>query len=194
MKLLPLATRTASSLTLLLLLAAAAPAETSSWVFQPSTYTHDPYTGARVAQYQRTPAVEPLEDPRQITSRYRRARTTIRGGDGSVDTTYEVQSYGNDRGGLDAQWERFHDAWRQSLLTGSYYNRTPAYPYGQGYGYPGYGYPGYGPGYGPGHGGGYYPPVYGPGYPDPGYGHPGHGRPGPGGPGHGHPGHGGPGR
>ncbi|TWT77708.1 hypothetical protein Pla123a_15040 [Posidoniimonas polymericola] len=144
---------------------ATAAAGASSWVFQPSTYTHDPHTGARVAQYQRHDPVEPLDDPRLVTSRYHRSHTTLRGGNGSVDTTYEVQSYGNDRGGLDAQWERFHDAWRQSYLTGSYYRAQPA-PYGGGYG-PGYGggYPGYGyPGYGGGYGGptGYYPPVYGP--------------------------------
>lgn len=129
-------------------------AEPSSWVFLPSTYTHDPYSGARVAQYERLPAVEPLEDPRLVTSRHRRVRTTVRGADGSVDSTYEVQSYGNDRGGMDAQWERFHDAWRQSTLTGSYYYRNQPAQYGSGYGYPGFGRPGSGhPGYGrPGYG------------------------------------------
>lgn len=140
--------------------ACAALAEQSSWVFRPSTYSHDPTTGARVAQYQRVDPVEPLDDPRAVTSRYTRRRTTLRGADGSVDATYEVQNYGNGRGGLDAEWERFHDAWLQSNLTGSYYYRTPA-PYGGGHGYPGYGYPGYGA----------------PGYGFPGYGYPGYGRP-----------------
>lgn len=141
-----------------------------SWVFKPSTYSHDPYSGARVAQYQSHDPVEPLDDPRLVTSRYRRVRTNLRGADGSVETTYDVQSWGNGRGGIDAEWERFHDAWQQSYLTGSYYQRTPA-PYG-GYGYPPAGaYPGYGPGYGQ--------PGYGPGYGYPGYG-PGHGHPGPG--------------
>jgi len=149
-----------------------------SWIFRRGTYTHDPYTGARVAQYMRTPPVEPLDDERMVTSRYRRSRTNLRGIDGSVDTYYEVQAWGNGRGGIDAEWERFHDAWKESILSGGYYNQGPAnyapWGYGSGfggpgyggYGYPGYGFPGNGyggPWYGgapwqggpqPGHGGG----------------------------------------
>jgi hypothetical protein len=98
-----------------------------------------------------------------VTSRYRRSRTSLRGIDGSVDTYYEVQQWGNGRGGLDAEWERFHDAWKESYISGGYSNQSPAYgPWGYGggygsgypaYGLPGHGYPGYGfpPGY---HGGG----------------------------------------
>ncbi len=139
-----------------------------SWVFRRGTYTHDPYTGARVAQYMRTPPVEPLEDERNVTSRYRRSRTNLRGADGSVDTYYEVQAWGNGRGGIDAEWERFHDAWKESILSGGYYNQGPGYggpwtggswnggPWGHGGGFanPGYGFPGYGvPGFGgPAHG------------------------------------------
>ena len=160
------------ALTIALLCARFAAAECStcespSWIFQQSTFTHDPHTGARVAQYVRTPPVEPLDDPRLVTSSYRRTRSTLRGADGSVDTSYQVQSWGNGRGGIDAEWERFHDAWRQSFLSGSYnsgsaygsgyYGGAPGgypqpYPYG---GSPSYGYgpaPGYG--YGP-------PPSYG---------------------------------
>jgi hypothetical protein len=129
-----------------------------------------------VAQYYRTPAVEPLDDPRLVTSRYRRTRTTLRGTDGSVDTSYQVQSWGNGRGGLDAEWERFHDAWQQSFLSGSYssgYGSGPGY-YGGAPGaypqpYPYGGYPGYGYGQAPAYG--YGPP---PGY---GYGRPGYGGP-----------------
>src|SRR3954467_14736412 len=124
-----------------------------SWIFRRSTYSHDPYTGARVAQYQRLPAVQPLEDERLVTSRYHRERTNLRGVDGSVETYYDVQAWGNGRGGLDAEWERFHDAWKESILQGGYYNQGP----GSGYGYPGqYGYGGYGyggPGYGYGNSG-----------------------------------------
>jgi hypothetical protein len=141
-----------------------------SWIFRHGTYTHDPVTGARVAQYMRTPPVEPLEDERVVTSRYRRSRTNLRGAHGSVDTYYEVQAWGNGRGGIDAEWERFHDAWKESYLQGGYYNQ--------------------GPGYGPpwGYGGGHGAPGYGYGYP--GYGYPGHGYGGPGYPPHGHGGHG----
>jgi hypothetical protein len=119
-----------------------------SWVFARSTYTHDPVTGARVAQYMRKPPVEPLDDPRMITSRYRRIRTNLRGTDGSIDSTYETQNWGNGRGGLDSEWERFHDAWKESYLTGGYYNQSPGYGggfpgggYGGGYPNGGYGYP-----------------------------------------------------
>lgn len=94
----------------------------TSWVFARSTYTHDPETGARVAQYMRTRPVEPLEDERLVTSRYRRSQTNLRGTDGSNDSYYEVQNWGNGRGGLDAEWERFHNAWKESYLTGSYFN------------------------------------------------------------------------
>lgn len=94
-----------------------------SWIFARGTFTHDPYTGARVAQYMRPAPVEPLDDPRIVTSRYRRVRTNLRGPDGSNDTTYDVQNWGNGRGGLDAEWERFHDAWKESYLTGGSYNQ-----------------------------------------------------------------------
>lgn len=154
-----------------------------SWIFQPSTYSHDPATGARVAQYMRTPPVEPLADQRNVTSRYRRTRTQVRGLDGSLDSSYQVQAWGNGRGGLDAEWERFHDAWKESFLSGGYYN-GPTTPYGYG-GNPGYGYGGGfgGPGYGgyPGYGYGQ------PGYGGPGYGGPGYGGGRPGGPGYGPP-------
>jgi len=147
-----------------------------SWIFRHSTYSHDPETGARVAQYMRTPPVEPLEDERLITSRYRRSRTNLRGANGSVDTYYETQAWGNGRGGIDSEWERFHDAWKESYLQGGYYNQNPGYGQGPGYGggwnnngpgygygngYPGYGFPGqgYGPGNGGwGHGGNNFPP------------------------------------
>jgi hypothetical protein len=115
--------------------------DTPSWIFGRSSYTHDPYTGARVAQYMRTPPVEPLDDPRLVTSRYRRSRTVLRGANGSVDTYYEVQAWGNGRGGIDAEWERFHNAWKESYLSGGYYNQAPAYgPWGYG----GYVVPSYG--------------------------------------------------
>jgi len=132
------------------------PPATDSWVFMRSRYTHDPATGGRVAQYSMKPPVEPLDDPRLVSSGYSRTRTVLRGADGSVDTIYRVQSYGNGRGGIDAEWERFHDAWRGSTVAGGEYNAF--YPPYYGYGYGGYGGPGYSHGYGsyggPGHGNG----------------------------------------
>ena len=161
-----------------------AAAQADSWVFAPSRYTHDPDTGARVAQYERRAPIEPLPDRRLISSGYRRSRTVLRGANGSSDTTYQVQSYGNGRGGLDAEWERFHDAWRGSTVGGGNFYANGGYGYGRG-GF-GYGQPGFGngrPGFGqPGFG----QPGFGqPGFdngqrgrlnPGPGYG-PGHGRP-----------------
>jgi len=93
-----------------------------SWIFRPSTFTHDPMTGARVAQYMRKTPVEPLDDERAVTSGYRRTRTNLRGTDGSIDSYYQVQAWNNGRGGLDAEWERFHDAWKESILSGGSYN------------------------------------------------------------------------
>ena len=140
--------------------------EQPSWIFRRSTYTHDPYTGARVAQYQRLPAIEPLEDERLVTSRYHRIQTNLRGTAGSSESYYDVQAWGNGRGGIDAEWERFHNAWKESYLQGGFYNQQGqgfgnGYPGqfgnggfggpGFGYGYPGYGFPGNGfPGIGNG--------------------------------------------
>jgi hypothetical protein len=102
-----------------------------SWIFRRSEFSHDPWTGARVAQYARVPPVEPLPDPRLVTSGYRRTRTNLRGPDGSLDTSYNVTSYGNGLGGLDAEWERFHDAWLESFTAGGSYSTQPVggYPY-----------------------------------------------------------------
>ncbi len=151
------------------------PAQAASWIFSQGRYTHDLATGDRVAQYAMKPPVEPLPDARAITSGYRRTRTVLRGADGSADTSYQVQSYGNARGGMDAAAERSHDA-RRGLGAGGY-NPYSFPQWGFGGGFSGYGGPGYGYG-GPGYGG-YYPPRYSrPGFRDPRqqYG-PGYGRP-----------------
>ena len=153
-------------------IAHAAPAtpKGDSWVFARARYTHDPATGARVAQYDQIAPVEPLDDPRLVTSGYSRNRTVLRGADGSASTTYQVTSYGNGRGGLDAEWERFHDAWRGSTVAGGAYGGGfAAGGFGGfgGYGGGGYGGGGYGGGgYGPGWGGGGHR-GNGPGYPPP---------------------------
>ena len=36
-----------------------------------------------------------------------------------------MQAWGNGRGGIDAEWERFHDAWKESYLQNGYYNQGP---------------------------------------------------------------------
>jgi hypothetical protein len=98
-----------------------------SWIFRRSTFTNDPETGARVAQYMRKPPIEPLADQRDVTSVYRRTRTVNRGFDGSMDTSYQVQAWGNGRGGIDAEWQMFNDVWQESILSGSYYNSNQYY-------------------------------------------------------------------
>lgn len=132
-----------------------AAADQASWIFHRGRYTHDPATGARVGQYSRVPPVEALADQRLVTSRYRYSRTNLRGMEGSLDTYYEVQAWGNGFG-IDAEWERFHDAWKESYISGGYngyrpygpwfYGGSPAYP-GFNYSAPAYGWPGYGYGW-----------------------------------------------
>ncbi len=169
-------------LVLLAASASAADPSRSSWVFKRSTFTHAPESGARVAQYDRPAPVEELPDPRLVTSGYRRTRTNLRGAEGSVDSTYQVQSWANGRGGLDAEWERFHDAWRQSTLSGGFFQGGgpgfggPGFG-GSGFGGPGFGRPGFGGpgfGYGPAYGS---PPTWYPQqqpHPQPHHGHHGH--------------------
>ena len=111
------------------------PEEGPSWIFAPSTYTHDPTTGARVGQYARIEPVEPLPDERLVTSGYRRTLTNIRGADGSLDQSYQVQNWANGRGGLDAEWERVNDAWQQAYLTGgSFTTQNGSFGRGRGWG------------------------------------------------------------
>ena len=53
-----------------------------------------------------------------------RARTCA-ARNGSFDTYYEVQAWGNGRGGIDAEWERFHDAWKESYLKAASTTKGP---------------------------------------------------------------------
>jgi hypothetical protein len=115
----------------------AAPAP-ASWVFRRGRYTHDPATGDRVAQYDRVQAIEPLDDPRLVTSGYSRQRVVLPGPDGSVSTTYRVQSFGSGNGAFDAQAERWHDADRGAFGAGVGFVPPPFY----GGGYPWGGWPG----------------------------------------------------
>lgn len=137
----------------------------SNWLAYHGRYSHDPLTDARVVQYAPLPHVRALPDVQNVTSGYRRSRVNFRNADGSFDSITRVESYGNGRGGIDAEWERVNDVWQRSVLSaGSSYGYGYGYggygPYsryglgygGRGYGGPGSGGPGYG-GYGPGYGG-----------------------------------------
>ncbi len=153
-------------------LSTSAVADESTWFFQPGRYTHHPVTGDRVAQYATPPPVQALPDNSDNVSGYRRTRVRQRGADGTIDTYYRVESFGNGRGGLDAEWERFYDAERKGYLLNDH---GVAYGLGRGYG-PGYGYgPGRGYGYAPGSGYGY-APGYGYGGGPAGYGNPPYGQ------------------
>jgi len=131
-------------------------AEPVSWVFQPGRYTHDPATGNRVAQYLPKPTIEPLPDTRLVTSGYSRSRVVLQGANGSASTYYRVQSYGNNRGGLNAASERIQDAQRGVTFYGGQFPGYSPYGFGNGFGFGGF--PGqFGPGYGLG-GPGFFPP------------------------------------
>ena len=105
-----------------------------SWVFERSTFTNDPETGAaRRTVCTRKDPVEPLDDQRLVTSSYRRMRSENRGRDGSMDTTYVVQGWGTGGGELGAEWQMFNDVWKEAILSGSFYNNEQASgPWGSG--------------------------------------------------------------
>jgi len=145
-----------------------------TWMFRRGYFTHRPDTGQRVAQYVPLPLVEPLPDSRPFASGYQRVQVTQRGPGGTSETYNRVENWGNGTGGLDAEWERFHNAWRGSILSGGV---------GSGYGYsaPGYGNPGYRPGgWGPGNWWPGYGPPAAPAYPPVAPAYPGRGRGNPG--------------
>jgi hypothetical protein len=76
------------------LLLTVAPAVADSWIFQPSLYSHDPYTCERVNQFQPEQASFAREDPTYMESGYRHLHTSILGADGSYDHTHVVQTWG----------------------------------------------------------------------------------------------------
>ncbi len=156
-------------LTAATLFAPRARGEGNDWIFAPSRFSHSRATGNRVVQHTPLPAPAALPETADITSGYRKTRINLRGPDGTLDAYYRVQNFSAPAGGIDAQWERFDDAWRADYLQGGALTSYPAYGFG---GLPSYGGPYGGPGYpGPGYGG----PYGGPGYGYPGYGGPGYG-------------------
>lgn len=68
-------------------------ASESSWIFRPSTYTHDPATGDRVAQFAQEKPALVREDPTYEQSAYRHTRSGIRIGD-TFDYLHIVETWG----------------------------------------------------------------------------------------------------
>ncbi len=125
----------------------------TNWIFRPGLYSHDPYSGHRVAQFSQRAPVEALPDPRPYRSGYHRSRDVQRTR-GGVSEYIRVENYSDGRGGIDAEWERYNNVWQRSVISGSYgYGGFGSG--GNGYGNPGYGQPSYG------QGGGYYQGNYG---------------------------------
>lgn len=65
-----------------------------SWIFQPSTYSHDSQTGERVTQYAAEPPVYGPSDPTYEQSAYIHKRTALWGVDGSVERRHYVETWG----------------------------------------------------------------------------------------------------
>jgi hypothetical protein len=74
-------------------LVAAGSTQAASWIFRPSSYTHDPVTGDRVTQYARPKPAFVRVDPTYEQSAYRHNRSAIRG-DGSADRLHIVETWG----------------------------------------------------------------------------------------------------
>lgn len=87
-------------------LVTARPAQAESWIFLRSSFTHDPATGDRVAQFapEKTPYAR--TDATYLQSAYRHQRSSIRAGS-SADHTHIVQTWGaGDRIRPYGEWQR----------------------------------------------------------------------------------------
>jgi hypothetical protein len=81
-------------------------ASADSWIFHPSTYTHNPATGQRTTQFAQgvTPYVD--VDPTFLRSGYRHNETTLRAGN-SADHVHVVETWGmGDSIRPYGEWER----------------------------------------------------------------------------------------
>lgn len=74
--------------------AAVVVARADSWIFRPSTFSHDAATGRRVAQFQPETTAYYRSDPTYQESGYRHIRSALRGADGSYDYQHIVQTWG----------------------------------------------------------------------------------------------------
>lgn len=167
--------------------------EESSWIFQPSYFSHDPDNGKRVAQYAPEPTSYARDDPTYLESGYRHYQMSIVGPDGSADRLHVVQTWGLGElirpygewefpyragatpygpwGNPQGPWTSPFDSW-QNPYGLMQHMPNPGWSSGPYRSEPGSGgshggMSGYGPGYGTGSGSG---PGYGQGY-APGYGH-----------------------
>ena len=139
-----------------------------SWIFEPSTYSHDPQTGERVEQYaSETPAYGP-SDPTFERSAYIHNRTALRGIGGSVERRHYVETWGAGEairpygewqrpfragatpygpwGNANGPWTTPFDSWNNPYGLGRL-PTPPWYPWSplhRGGAYPGSGYPGAG--------------------------------------------------
>ena len=166
------------SIPLMMLTSMVTSAHAADWIFAPSTYTHSPETGQRVAQYAPIPPVFTSPCPGYVESGYRHYQSSIRGAYGSADHLHIVEEWGRPV----RPYGEWQFPYRPYSVPYSLWGPPYAGMYNGGYGpYPYYGYGGY-PGYGgPGGSGAGYPGGASPGG---GSGGPGGGGPG-GGPGSG---------
>ena len=142
-----------------IVLASAVAAHADSWLFQPSTFSHNPVTGERVNQYAPKQPAYVRSDPSYRESGYRHSRYSIFS-KGSADRLHVVQTWGAGEmirpygeweypyrpgatpygpwGNPQGPWTTPYDSWINPY---GQWNRFP-YP-------PGYGYGLIGPGQGP---------------------------------------------
>lgn len=92
----------------------------AGWMFLPSYYSHDPNTGARVAQYAPKETAFAREDPSYQQSGYRHNQTTIRGPGGSADRLHVVETWG------EGEAIRPYGEWQRPFRAGA----TPYGPWG----------------------------------------------------------------
>ena len=94
-------------------------AEAASWIFQPSSFTHNPATGKRVAQFAPNKVPYVRSDPSFRQSAYRNHRSTINVG-GSADRLHIVETWG------EGEAIRPYGEWQRPYREGA----TPYGPWG----------------------------------------------------------------
>jgi len=92
----------------------------ADWFFQPSKYSHDPYTGEPVEQFAMKVQPYAREVPNYVESGYRHTQSKIRGADGSADRTHVVQTWGA------GEFIRPYGEWLRPFRAGA----TPYGPWG----------------------------------------------------------------